>query len=222
MTGKLIMNYICPMIKMKKFILLFMICWSFSGWSQTDSGLVQFSGLVVSADSLRTLPFVAIKNTRNKIIALTDYEGFFSMAAKKGDTVYFSLLGFERTRYILPKELPSNRFSIVQVMNNDTIYLSGATIRPFPKAKDVFYELEHGTFQDDALANAQKNLSKENNDRLSVNLNMDGGENYKAYMNQQYQRYYYMGQTPPARILDPLAWNEFFNYWKAGKFKKKN
>lgn len=189
--------------------------------AQVDSNLVQFSGLVVSSDSLRSLPFVAIKSTKNKIIALTDYEGFYSLALKKGDTIYFSLLGFERTRYILPKDINTNRFSMVQVMNSDTFYLPGAVIRPFPKAKEVFYNLEHGTFQDDALANAQRNLSKENNDKLSANLNMDGGENYKAYMNQQYQRYYWMGQTPPTRLFDPLAWSEFINYWKSGKFKKK-
>lgn len=189
--------------------------------AQVDTSMVQFSGIIVTSDSLRSLPYVAVKNSKMRIVSLSDFEGFFSLASKKGDTLYFSILGYQTTRYIIPKDLESNRYSIVQVMNSDTFYLPGTVIRPFPKADEVYYNLEHGTFADDRLETARKNLSKENSDALSINLAMDGNENYRNYMNQQYQRYYWIGQTPPTRILDPLAWNEFFNNWKSGKYKKK-
>lgn len=189
--------------------------------AQTDSNMIQFSGIIVTSDSLHSLPFVAVKNSKRKIVALSDYEGFFSFAAKKGDTVTFSMLGYSTAKYVIPTDLVENRYSIVQLMTNDTFYLAGQIVRAYPKSQEVFYNLEHGEFADDRLETARKNLSKENNDALSFNLAMDGNENYKNYMNQQYQRYYWIGQTPPTRILDPLAWNEFFKYWKSGKFKKK-
>ena len=55
-----------------------------------EDDLVQFSGIVVTADSLKPVPYtnIAIKNTWRGTIA--DYYGYFSFVAFKSDTIIFS------------------------------------------------------------------------------------------------------------------------------------
>lgn len=183
--------------------------------------MVQFSGLVLSSDSLRALPYTAVRNSHRKIIAITDMDGFFSVVAAKGDTVYFTLLGAQPAKFVIPQNLVANKYSMVQLMVNDTVTLPATVVRPWPTKREFDYQFVHGTFNDDELAALQQSLSEEERTKITANLPMDANENYRAYMNSQYQRYYYAGQTPPIRIMDPLAWGQFFKAWKAGKFRKK-
>jgi hypothetical protein len=209
--------------KLKRFIFI-LIASFFIGHqanAQYDSTLVQLSGLVMTADSLKSLPQMLLKNARRKVVAISDFEGFFSVVVKEGDTIYFSQIGYRTTSYIVPKNLQENRYSIVQLMVNDTINLPATTIRPWPTRQKFAYEFVHGNFEDDQLETARKNIEKENLDQISINMSMDGAENYRSYMNKQYQQYYWSGQSPPMRLLDPIAWSQFFNAWKEGKFKKK-
>lgn len=189
--------------------------------AQLDSSLVQFSGLVLSNDSLRAMPYTAVRNSRRKIVAITDMEGFFNMVVRKGDTVYFTQLGTQPAKFIVPQNLNGNKHSIVQLMVNDTIELSATIVRPWPTKREFDYEFVHGTFRDDELEALRQSVSEEERAKIAMNLPMDANENYQAYMNSQYQRYYWTGQTPPVRIMDPIAWSQFFKAWKSGKFKKK-
>jgi hypothetical protein len=61
-----------------------------------QSNLVQFSGVVVTADSLKPIPFVnvIIRNTWRGTV--TDYFGFFSFVARMNDTIEFSSLGYKK------------------------------------------------------------------------------------------------------------------------------
>ena len=78
-------------------ILLFPIC--FSATAQDKS--IQLTGILVSTDSLLTIPFanVLIKNTSKGTIS--DFYGYFSLVASKGDTIVFSCLGYKKETYII-------------------------------------------------------------------------------------------------------------------------
>ena len=80
-------------------ILLFFLVSSFALMAQNDESgnLVQFSGVVVSADSLKPLPFthIIIKNTHRGTVA--DFFGFFSFVAEKGDLIEFSSIGCKKS-----------------------------------------------------------------------------------------------------------------------------
>ncbi len=189
--------------------------------------LVQFSGIVVTADSVKPVSFtnIIVKGTHRG--TMTDYYGFFSFVARKGDEVIFSSIGYKKVIFKIPDTLNQNRYSLIQVMRTDTIVLAETIIYPWPtieQFKQAFVKLN---IPDDDLERAKKNLARaELKDRMN-NIPMDGSMNYRNYINKQVYNYSYMGMQKPNLtsmmnnpLLNPLAWAEFIKAWKRGDFKK--
>lgn len=51
---------------------------------------ILFTGLVLTSDSLKPIPYVAIKNSRRGLVGYTDLLGHFDIVAQKGDTLWFT------------------------------------------------------------------------------------------------------------------------------------
>jgi hypothetical protein len=182
--------------------------------------VVQFSGLVVTGDSLKPVPFTTIwvKNTRRG--TTTDFQGFFSIAVRELDTLRFTSVGFKEVTYVVPDTLTSNRYSTIQLMTRDTIYLAETIIYPWPTREQFRYAFLHTEIPDDDYDRAMRNLERAEMRERFQKMPMDGYGNYR-YMTDQYaQRLYYAGQRPPMRIFDPFAWGQFFQAWREGKFKR--
>jgi hypothetical protein len=187
-----------------------------------NQDLVQFSGVIVTADSIRPIPFahIIVKNAYHGTVS--DYNGYFSFVAKKNDTIVFSAVGFKKESFVIPDTIRNNRYSMIQVMATDTIYLSETVIYPWPtreQFKEAFLNLE---IPDDDLEIARKNLDKAEIRKRTEMMDMDGSMNYKYYIDQKIYQLYYNGQTQPITILNPFAWAQFIKAWKEGKFKRKN
>ncbi|MBK6329043.1 MAG: carboxypeptidase-like regulatory domain-containing protein [Bacteroidetes bacterium] len=91
---------------------------------------IELTGVVMSADSLRYLPFVSVV-IKNKDDGTTSNDrGVFTLIADKGDTLEFTSVGFRKKRYVIPNNLSSNRYSVIQLMTQDTFYLPNTIIRP--------------------------------------------------------------------------------------------
>ncbi len=183
--------------------------------------LVQFSGMIVTADSLTPIPYAHIVVKHGYRGTVSDYNGFFSFVARQNDTIIFSAIGFKKQYFIVPDTISNNRYSLIQVMANDTIYLSETVIYPWPtkaQFKEAFLNLD---IPDDDIAIARKNLSQTDLMRRSLVMQSDGRLNYDYYVTEQTQKLYYNGQTQPITILNPFAWAEFIKSWKDGKFKRK-
>jgi hypothetical protein len=189
---------------------------------EKDNDLVQFSGIVVTADSLRPVPYthIVIKNTRWGTVA--DYFGYFSFVARRNDTILFTAMGFKKSYYVIPDTITRRRYSLIKALTADTTLLDETVIYPWPSKeqfREAFIKLK---IPDDDLVRAQKNLELAEMRERAEFYAMDGSMNYKNYMQQQiYNRNYYIGQTQPISILDPFAWAQFFKAWKEGKFKRK-
>lgn len=56
----------------------------------SDSSLIQFSGVVVTADSLTPIPYVNIKIRETSRNVVSDSKGFFSIKANKKNNITFS------------------------------------------------------------------------------------------------------------------------------------
>lgn len=184
--------------------------------------LIQFSGVIVTADSLHPVPFthIIVKNTRWGTVA--DFYGYFSFVARPNDTILFSAVGFKRSTYVIPDTITKNRYSLIKAMTADTLLLDETIIYPWPtkeQFKEAFVKLR---VPDDDLARAQKNLAQAEMRERAENLKMDGSMNYRNYMQTETYKHYYIGQTQPITLLDPFAWARFFQAWKDGKFKKKD
>ena len=194
--------------------------------SLTDSTLVQFSGVIVGDqgnDTIAPIPFANIFIPESGRGTYSNLDGFFSIVARQGDVIEFSAVGFKKVEYAIPDTLTTNRYSIVQLMTQDSILLPEATIYPWPSRehfKEEFLALEV-PYQD--LENlAEENLSEEKLQALRDITPRSGEETSAFYLQQQAKSYQYIGQTPPQNIFSPLAWAKFINALKNGDFKKKS
>ena len=183
--------------------------------------MVELSGVVMSSDSLRYLPFVTVAIPSRNAGTVSTERGVFTLIAHKGDTLEFSSIGYRKKRYIVPKDLPQNRYSIIQLMSQDTFYLSTTIIRPRVSKEQFEKDFKSLDVPDDKFEIARKNTEARTMRALMAVLPKDGRENQHAYQNMQAQRNYWAGQQPPMTIFSPLAWMEFFNAWKRGDFKRK-
>lgn len=183
--------------------------------------LVQFSGVVVTGDSLKPVPFTSI-SVRHKYRGTTaDYYGFFSFVALLGDTLDFSSMGFKPAVFIIPDTLTTNRYSLIQLLNHDTVYLSETVIYPWPTPAQFKHAFLNMIIPDDDYERAMKNLSYLEMRERFENMPMDGSMNYRNFIQKQTARLYYAGgQLPPNNLLNPFAWAQFIKAWKEGKFKR--
>ena len=183
--------------------------------------LVQFSGVVVTTDSLLPIPFTSIMIRNTFRGTISDYYGFFSFVARMGDTIEFSALGYKRMNFVIPDTLSDHRCSLIQMLAKDTFLLKEIVIFPWPtkeQFKEAFLSLR---IPADDITRAQRNLDAEQLGVLSSMMPMDGSMNFKYQMEQQSSRLYYSGQLPPNNLLNPIAWSKFIQMWQNGEFKKK-
>lgn len=181
---------------------------------------VQFSGLVVTGDNLEPVPLVNIwvKNTHRG--AVTDFFGFFSIVVQLKDTLRFTSIGFDSVYYVVPDTLTESRYSVIQILTRDTIYLPETVVYPWPTREQFRHAFLHTKIPDDDYDRAMRNLARaEMRERLQ-NMPMDGAANFRHAMNQHAQRLYYAGQTPPVRLFDPFAWAQFIRAWREGRFRR--
>lgn len=205
------------------FTILLITFSSYYGHAQLiNEGLLQLSGVVVTGDSLKPVPFVNIVIKHTYRGTISDYYGFFSLVASKGDTIEFSSVGFKKGRFIIPDTLMENRYSLIEMLSKDTVLLREAVIYPWPtrdQFKQAFLELQ---LPADDYDRARHNIAmaerKERNDPMP----MDGSMNFRNAMKQQQGRLYYAGQLPPNNLLNPIAWAKFIKSWRNGDFKRKD
>ena len=159
-----------------------------------------------------------IQNTHRGTIS--DYYGYFSFVAEVNDTILFSSIGYKDAQFIIPDTLPSFRYSIIQLLQPDTVVLPEATVYPWPTKEQFKQAFLNAYVPDDDLARAQKNLDPRTMEALMASMQMGPSGNFK-YQMQEYQTIiYYSGQAPPLNILNPLAWAKFIQAWKDGDFKQ--
>lgn len=196
--------------------------WDCIGQNKVEDKIVQLTGLILTGDSLRAVPYATIYNKRNHRGTISDFRGFFSFVAHKGDTIRFSCIGFKEVKYKVPDTLSSNRYSIVQLMTQDTIYLSETIIYPWPTRAQFKVAFLNTEVPEDDYDRAMRNLERAEMKERLMEMPMDGGHNFKNYMNQYNSKLYYKGQSPPISIFNPFAWAKFIEAWKEGKFKRQD
>jgi hypothetical protein len=186
-----------------------------------ENKLIQFSGIIVTGDSLSPVPYtsVLIKGTYRG--TMSDHYGYFSFVAQQGDTIVFSSLGYRNSEFGIPDTLTSNKYSLIHMMDRDTVDLPEAYIYPWPtreQFKEAFLSLN---VPDDDYQRARKNLNRREMALRAEGMPMDGAENFRFQMSEHRSQLYYAGQFPSVNIMNPLAWQQFINAWKRGDYKKK-
>ena len=198
----------------------------FSGFSQVedkDKDLVQFSGMVLdgTTDQLLPMPYTNIYIRESGRGTYSDFNGFFTLVAKKGDVVEFSAVGYKTVEFVIPDTIDEKRFSMVQLMTQDAINLPEAVVFPWPSRKHTRLDFLAMDVTPELQAKALENLVNNEIMNMAQELPMDANDNADYYLRKQAANYYHIGQTPPMQIFSPLAWKNFFDSWKRGDFKKK-
>lgn len=209
---------------MKKFYFLVLACFTLNVlWAQEeDANLIQFSGVVVTMDSLSPVPFatIMVKNTSRGTVS--DYYGYFSFVAQANDTLIFSSVGFKDSDFVVPDDLEGNRYSLIHSMLQDTVELDEVEIYPWPtpaQFKEAFLALD---LPDDDIEIMRRNLSADLMAEKAAAMPMNGSLNFKFENQQRANQLYFAGQYRPNNLLNPIAWAQFIQAWKRGDFKKKD
>lgn len=193
-----------------------------TGSEEKDRKLVQFSGVVVTGDSLAPVPFVSVIIKNSYRGTMSDVFGYFSFVAQEGDTIIFSALGFQRDNYVIPDDLTESKYSMIHVMYEDTIMLDSVQVYPWPSKeqfKQAFLDLR---LPDDEQIRAMHNLSDAEMMQQMENLSTDAYASYKFAMALDQTRLYEQGGTPQINLFNPIAWAQFIRAWKNGELKNPN
>ena len=206
---------------MKKILLIIALFFVVNSYAQEDIKVIQFSGYVLTPDSLLGIPYVNIYESES-LKGTTSYtDGFFSFAAETGDTIYFSSIGFKKSFFVIPPNLMTNKYSIVKLLPQDTTYIDSVIIYPWPTKellKQAFLEIE---LEETDADRAARNLEREYLREIGETMAYDADENSDYYMRTEAQKFYYAGQAPPQNIFNVFAWAKFIEAWKRGDFKRR-
>ena len=183
--------------------------------------VVQLCGVIMTADSLKAIPFASIVVNNKGRGTITNNDGVFSIAVNKGERITFSCVGFKDRVIQIPNNLDGNQYSVIQLMVNDTNFLPATILKPRPTRQQFERDFVNSKVDDDMYETARKNTSAAQKRIILSSLPRDGKEAVGASLNQQASRYYYSGQLPPMNILNPAAWKSFINSWKRGDYKSK-
>ena len=178
--------------------------------------LVQFTGIILdgSNEELLPIPYANVLVMDHNRGTYSDFNGFFSIVVEKGDSVEFSAVGYQSIIFQIPDTLTDNRYSMVQLMTEDTINLPETVVFPWPSRDHFKLEFLAMDVTSEMQDRAVRNLANETLRKMRNEVETDGNENADFYLRQQSRNYYHIGQTPPMNIFSPLAWKQFFDAWK--------
>jgi hypothetical protein len=207
---------------MRQLLILAMLLFSGIVFAQTgkDRKLVQFSGVVVTGDSLDPVPFTSILTKGSYRGTISDVYGYFSFVAQAGDTLEFSAVGFKRGNYIIPDSLHDNKYSMIHVLMPDTVLLKPLEVYPWP-SKEQFREAFLAlNFSDNEYERALKHLNSAEVIQRMENLPPDPGlaAHYQTALDNT--RIYNQGMAPSVNLFNPIAWAQFIQAWKSGQLKR--
>lgn len=213
-------------LKNSVFLVLILISSLVYGQSKKDSiyyeGLIQFTGVVVSNDSVNPVPFAHIIDLSRHSGTISDYFGYFSFVAHKGDTIRFTSVGYKTSYFYIPDSLSGNKYSLIHVMHTDTVLLDELKKYPWPNKEQFADAFVNTKIPNDDYKRAEANLNDEAMAAYAEQIPMNGSMNFNWSMQQVQNKLYYAGQLPPNNLLNPIAWAKFIKAWKNGDFKKKD
>jgi len=183
--------------------------------------VVQLYGVVMTADSLKGVPFASVIVKGQNRGTISNAQGVFSIVVLKGDQVEFTSVGYKPITIDIPRNIAGNQYSVIQLMVEDTVYLPATIIKPRPSRAQFERDFINTNVPDD-----QREIARQNNDAATRRAMMrvlpqDGRESTTRYIKNEATKSYYKGQTPPMNIFNPAAWAEFIQAWKRGDFKNK-
>lgn len=195
-------------------LLLFITAGAFA--QQQEKPLVQFTGLVYNADSIKVvIPYVTITNTSNhNQVYVSDYEGYFSFVAHERDTLVFTSIGFAPVKVAIPANVNKSYTTEVrlkpQIINLPTFH-----VFPWATTDEFRKDFLSMRLADDDLEIARKNLERSVSKAAGNNLARDGQEIQSTWAQNEHNDIVNQHSiTNP--LLNPFAWGSLIKQISEG------
>ncbi len=202
---------------MKKLIgLILFLLTAVTAFSQKqERPLVQFSGIVHNADSLRIIiPYVTITNASyQNQVNLSNYKGYFSFVAHERDTVHFTSIGYAPVTIVIPANVTTKSYTLQVSLKPQIINLPIFRVFPWATTEEFRKDFLSMKLADDDLENARKNLSRSSIQALEKSLPRDGFEmnNFQDFHNSVVNSH---SITNP--LLNPFSWGSLIKQISEG------
>jgi hypothetical protein len=186
-------------------LLLFITAGAYA--QQKEKPLVQFTGLVFNADSIKVIvPYVTITNVshRNQVY-ISNYEGYFSFVAHEQDTLLFTSIGFAPIRVVIPANVNKSYTTEVR-MKPQIINLPTFHVFPWATTDEFRKDFLSMKLADDDLEIARKNLERATSRSSSNNLPRDGQEIQSSWAQNENTNLMNQHSLMPNPLLNPIAW----------------
>lgn len=154
--------------------------------TQSESIVIQFSGIVVTGDSSFGLPGAHIYVPKWRRGTATNDVGYFTMPALAGDCVIVKHIGFKKKYIILPDGIEKQSYTYIIDLKQDTTELAEITVMPYPTYqlfKKAFVSMR--TPEKEDLENWEKNMRKEDLERMMLAMGPSSYESYRRYSLQE-------------------------------------
>ncbi|HEY2721946.1 MAG TPA: carboxypeptidase-like regulatory domain-containing protein [Chitinophagaceae bacterium] len=184
--------------------------------------VVELYGIVMTSDSLIGIPAVTVCVKGQNRCTITNDQGVFSIVALKGDVIDFTHVTYKPKEITVPRNLEGTQYSIVQLMVEDTVYLSSTIIRVRPTPEQFARDFVNAKVNDDNIEVARKNNDAAKRRMLLRSVPGDANEATQLQFRNIANKASYAGQTPPMNLFNPAAWADFIQAWKRGDFKNKD
>ena len=184
---------------------------------------IQLHGIVVSNDSLKQLlPNVQILVKSRGQMTISDLNGFFSLVAMPGDTLFFQHIGFKLQKFWVADTLNGDEFLSRVVLEWDTEILDPVIVYPWPSKDNFKEEFLAMKVQTNEMDIAQRNLALDQLRQRAVAMGYDAAEMQDYLITIQNQQLYNKGRiygngmnaTGASAILgalsNPFAWQQLF------------
>ena len=209
------MKYLIVLLSLTSFLLIR------AQRTQVDTArMMQLSGVVIDEDRLEPLPYATVWNRSIRKGVIADYYGFFTLVSFPGDTLVFNFYGYESSTYVIPDTLFENRYSIVHMMQSDTLNMPEVVVHPWPSREEFARYFVEMKPYDDAMRRAQRELSNESLAFTAAKMSNDASLAYGYAQNQRLTKLYSNGQLPANNLFNPYAWAKLVQDWKAGKLSR--
>jgi hypothetical protein len=167
--------------------------------------VVQVTGVVLVSDSLFPASYVSIYRSRDKRGTYSNKDGYFTMPVIAGDTLLFTCAGLEDSYFIIPKDTPEDKLSMVQIMNVSPFTLPTAYILPYPNKNRLRAEVLSLDLPGDFYVSWKRESSSMSNYDGSVDFSKESYNSASLQMQRRYSGGLYTG----GNLLDADSWKKF-------------
>ncbi len=149
---------------------------------------VQISGVALTADSAKIpIPNAKFQVKGRKFTTESGADGFFSLTAIPGDSIFITRFGFERSKLHVPDTLSGDSYIALVPMELSTTELDEVTLYPWPRPENLNRELLSMTIETTDRDIALRNLAIQSLKEQAKVMGMDAGEISNYIMKSQSQ-----------------------------------